>query len=762
VICYSGLQAEVVRRLRLSAPVSLLVFFCVFVPGVAHAEGVCPNEAVRLEQGVSGWLADCRAYEMVSPVYQEGFPLFLASYAAEGDQAIVEGHGDLAGAPGESEEPSEPPAYYLESRGVGGWGIASLNSSLGGFVGQVLIASEASSGLSLWMQHKPGQSAKTRDLYVRSASGVYSEVGPLDPHDTSGEEPSDVMEVQFHERGIPEAGTSDFSHIVLKAYEAPDYWSFDDTKGPNSLYEYSGTNSEQPVLVAVNGPEKGSTDLIAECGAVLGGGERGSVYNALSADGETVFFTVEPCGTATAEVYARLHGSHLSPLPGETFDVSESECTSACGEVSGKNFEGASEDGRRVYFTSTQKLTNDAVDGAASGIASEGEGCAVAVTVGGGGGGCNLYEYEFLPEHKHVLRLVAGGDEVLGVAGIAENGEHVYFVAREEIVGAGESEYHARPVREQPNLYVYDAGTQETKFVATLSPDTDERDWVRFFQKRSTEVSGDTGQFLLFVSAKESPGVTPDTTGSLPQLFEYDADTEELVRVTKGENGYNNNGNNATPGISAESIVGFANKQEGFRTSSDKLNMSVDGETVVFETAGELSPRAVSAQKGCTSIYEFRTTGPLSQGGVHLISDGRDVQPNRGSQCGAQFEGTDASGNNILFSTADPLVPGDVDGVIRSLYDARVDGGFGPAVSEGSCGGGGCEAPASTAPSVSAAPGSAGLTGTGNLAPSIVAKVAPKATTKKAVKCARGKKLSHGRCVKVKPKRARGKGKGKQ
>lgn len=35
-------------------------------------------------------------------------------------------------------------------------------------------------------------------------------------------------------------------------------------------------------------------------------------------------------------------------------------------------FEGASEDGKLVYFTSTQKLTNDAVDGTASGEAYEG------------------------------------------------------------------------------------------------------------------------------------------------------------------------------------------------------------------------------------------------------------------------------------------------------------------------------------------------------------------------------------------------------
>lgn len=35
-------------------------------------------------------------------------------------------------------------------------------------------------------------------------------------------------------------------------------------------------------------------------------------------------------------------------------------------------FEGASEDGKLVYFTNMQKLTNDAVDGTASGDAYQG------------------------------------------------------------------------------------------------------------------------------------------------------------------------------------------------------------------------------------------------------------------------------------------------------------------------------------------------------------------------------------------------------
>jgi hypothetical protein len=102
----------------------------------------------------------------------------------------------------------------------------------------------------------------------------------------------------------------------------------------------------------------------------------------------------------------------------------------------------------------------------------------------------------------------------------------------------------------------------------------------------------------------------------------------------------------------------------------------------VFETAGMLSGRAVSAVDGCTSVYEFRSGGAISGGSVHLISDGQDVQRHEG-QCGAEFAHMDGSGANILFLTADSLLSGDVDGGQQDVYDAREGGGFAPGAAGG-------------------------------------------------------------------------------
>jgi hypothetical protein len=718
---------------------------------------------MRLEQSVSGYLADCRAYEMVTPPYKAGYELETFSFASDGERAIIGGLADLAGNPGGGES-TVSAGMYLDQRTAVGWQLLPLNAPLSQFVGQIPLAEEAGDGDTLWDQHTPAQSPQTRGLYVRSAEGQYSYVGPLNvPVPGEEEYPSDVMETELngaHHFDLPIGATADYSHVILEGEQSGDRWPFDGTVGlGSSLYEYNGTGNTHPVLVGVSGA-KGSTSLIGECGVLLGSGLTGSAYNALSASGETVFVTVVQAGCGgvapvTAEVFARLHGGVASPEAAETVDVSAGECTPACsGGESGKNFEGASENGEKAFFTSTQKLTNDAVSATASANAAEGEGCAVTVA---GEGGCNLYEYDFgLPgsecqELHKCLRLVSGGQEVLGVAGIAENGARVYFVARGVVAGSGVNENGKSAVAGEPNLYVYDSETGSTTYIATLSSE-DERAWVREF-RRPVEVTGEGGRFLLFASSTEN--LTSEDATSAVQLFEYDAVTKELVRVTQGEHGYENNGQNVTSGVGRESIQNVS-KEVGdftdFKSSVDRLNVGVDGRTVVFRTRGVLSPFADGASVGCFSLYEFRTGGLLRDGVVSLVSDGEDVSSHNGS-CGTEFQGIDADAGNILFGSANGLLSSDVDGGQRDIYDARVGGGFPSSVSEASCGGIGCEGPSSTSP-VFSAPGSSSSSGSGNFAPPPQSPSSTKTKPKpKAKACKRGQVRSHGKCVKTSKKK---------
>jgi hypothetical protein len=673
-----------------------LGFLCVPLSAMAAGgEAGCENEALRTS---FGWLAlpDCRAYEMVSPPYKEGYPMFAKSYSTDGGKAILFSLANLAGTPGAGESAVEN-VLYLDRRTAAGWQISPLNASSSEFVGQVPVAVEAETGATLWEQHTPGQSKFTVGLYHRSATGVFSLMGRLNlPREVEEEEASDVMNLSPEHFDVPVAATSDYQHVLLFGVLSEDYWPFDLTQGTKgSLYEYSGLGNSEPVLVGVTGG-KGSRQLVGLCGTHLGG--IGSTYNALSGDGETVFFTVFPgCGApASAEVYARLHGSLSSPAVASTVDVSASECAVACGGESGKNFEGASEDGQRVFFTSTQKLTDDAVDGTASGNAADEMGCSLTVA---GGGGCNLYEYDFGGLEGARLRLVAGG-EVLGVSGVAEDGSRVYFVSRTALGSAGENEYGKSPQEGQPNLYAYDASSGGTAFIATLGG-ADGGDWTSIFGFRPVEVAGKDGSFLLFASSM--PGLTPDDTSGVEQLFEYDAVSGELVRVTKGEDGYNEDGNGVATGVQLGPIEGIAERLgngSDFKDGTNRLQIAEDGKTIFFEARGQLSPRATSAVQECRNIYEFHSGSGIAQGSVHLVSDGRDTQLYKGVVCGPQFQAMDGGGANVLFVTDDPLVPGDVDGVQRDVYDARVGGGFAlaPRGEVGLCEPGGCEGPSSGVP----------------------------------------------------------------
>jgi hypothetical protein len=680
-------------RRRLARGTGLLAILAVMSAflSVTSAQATECNETLRSALS-STLLPDCRAYEMVTPLYKEGYPLFAQSYSTGGETAILVSLASLGGNSGSSEQLSVS-GVYSATRIDTGWKLTPLNAPLSKFVGQLPVsqAAEADRGETLWEQHEPQQSPAHVDLYARSSEGDYSLIGPLNPHESTTEEANDVIQADPSLVDHPVATTYDYGHVILEANFNVARWPIDETIGGDghSLYEYSGIDNKEPRLVAVEGGQN-STQLIGVCGATLGAGvaqESVNAYNALSDSGERVFFTVAPSSVCNetpapsqAEIYEREEGATANA---KTVHVSASECTLECGaEESGKNFEGASASGERVFFTSTQKLTNNAVDGTVSGNAAEGGGCASTAPAQGG---CNLYEY-----NASHLTLVAGG-EVLGVVGVAEDGSHVYFVKRvpEELGGE---------LVEDDKLYVYDARKGTTTYIATLS-NTDERDWSREFS-RPVEVVGKTGRFLLFASSRK--GLTADDASEQTQLFEYKAEAEgepsELVRVTKGEDGFNDNGNGAAIGValsSVESVAARLGDHTDFKSTANRLSVSTDGDTVIFRTAGELSPRAGSATQECTSIYEFHSDGPLVAGSVHLISDGKDTQLYKGFTCGAQFQAIDATGNDILFNTVDSLVPQDIDGGQRDIYDARVNGGFTPAPTAEICNGRYCEGPSS-------------------------------------------------------------------
>ena len=134
--------------------------------------------------------------------------------------------------------------------------------------------------------------------------------------------------------------------------------------------------------------------------------------------------------------HARRYGSRASIAPAETVDVSAEECTGPCGGgESGRISRGPQKTAARCSSRARRSLQTARLMGRRAvtpllvkvGVARP---RLVGVAV-------ICMSTNSCPKKKHVSRLLAGGDEVLGVTGIAENGSHVYFVARKAIVGTG-------------------------------------------------------------------------------------------------------------------------------------------------------------------------------------------------------------------------------------------------------------------------------------------------------------------------------------
>jgi hypothetical protein len=617
---------------------------------------VCPNEQLRAGLHSSG-LPDCRAYELVTPAVKYGWPAFVQYLSSSGDRAVGYSIGAFPG----SDQASLYSFYEFMRDELGGWTSVPLNAPVGyetGQSGRVLPAAAPNllSGVSEYVQPSAKDQRDT-GYYIRPLpSGLPTAVGPR-----FSEHALESVTATEQLSSTEAAASGDMSHVLFMLH-GPQFshgnlvatvWSGDTTAlAPNqgwaSLYEYVGTGSSEPILVGV---EEGSKHLIGECGTTLGYPEGddfsslqgGELFNAVSApNGSRIFFTVAggPCpngGSAppATELFAR---EEASPKVRRTVAISEptsgpgGDC-SACvtGNPQPAAFQGASEDGSKVFFLSEQELLK-------------------------GAEGLNLYEYDF--DAAQGSRVVLVAPDVLGVSRISEDGSRVYFVAGTD------------------NLYVYDTETGSTSLVGALS-EADSADW-QAPDSRPVDATPD-GRFLVFTSSAD---LLHEGTGGVSQVYEYDAQTKTLVRVSQMQGG--------AGGAFPASIV-HPNYTGHFSPSPQPSSVSDDGTVVVFQSEAALTPQAVL---GYNNVYEYRN------GRVSLISDGQDRNSMEEGSPSVSLLGVDGSGRDIFFTTADQLVPQDGD-TQEDVYDARSGGGFLPPASL-ACEGEGCQG--ALTPPLSAAP----------------------------------------------------------
>jgi Tol biopolymer transport system component len=534
------------------------------------------------------------------------------------------------------------------------------------------------------------------------------------------------------------AASSDLSHVL---FSSPVAWPGDEAYGAagGSLYEYIVGQGGPPVPVGVE-PDG------APCAASYHG-------DGVSADGSTVIFA---CG---GQIFARIDNGEAGARTVAISAPSKADC-SACntaeieqipvertklqqekgkGEITEEkyneeverleglsaNFVGDSADGSKVFFTTKNPLLGNDTSN-------------------------NIYEYDLEPGagEEHVVRVSAGdwgpgGAQAQG-AEVSEDGSHVYFDATGALSGVSNSQGKV-PIEDKTNIYVYERDAQfpsgRIAFIATeggIGPMTPD------------------GQFMVFTSSTD---LTPGDTSKAGQVFEYDAQTGELVRCSIGQDGFNDNGNTDTLRAALPGEVGSGPIPQAV----GPVAVSDNGAYVVFQSADGLTPAAlngvttnrINSEGGeepiaINNVYEYHA------GNVYLISDGKDTSILDGSFSTVDVDGMSPSGDDIFFDTADSLVPQDVD-TGPDLYDARIDGGFPAPVSLlPSCQGDACQGELSPSP-VLLSPGSEFQAG-GNPPLSESAPAAKPRPEVKAKRCRRGYVNKNGRCVrKLKAKKAKAK-----
>ncbi len=759
----------------------------VFAAGDANV-AACSAET-EASPGFRPYLPDCRAFELVTPPYKEGGVVLSegsGAVSADGSRVIVGVGGAFAGTGNYWYEPGKNTnavAYEL-TRGAVGWQSSVLTPPASEYPYSLLMAVSARDfATTLWGAGRAGL-PDHEDIFLRTGGGSseFHPVGPGTP-EVAGEEVLANDNTALYEELSFVGASADLTHSLFQIEVSErlghsDVWPGDTTEANRqSLYEYAytGVRASEPLLVGVRNSSvlKSDTEaqLISDCGTELGSGHPGSMYNAVSEEGATVFFTASACaggvgGPAVNELYARIGGA-------TTVSVSEpagQDCE-ACNTTTGLQsavFQGASRDGSRAFFVSEQELLP-------------------------GAKGTNVYEYDFNgpaaspadPDGK--ISLVSGCSAtpgecsaqagVQGVVRVSQDGERVYFVATGKL--AGENREAQAPEEGADNLYVYEPdgahpGGYHTVFVATLLTSGEEtvlqgeeaEEAVKVNERvekvalgafeeainkgatflEAFELYGDItnettqalsgtlgpagtlvedqgvwltqdgrpvqatpdGGFLVFPS---SAHLTAGDTSKVAQLFEYDAGGETLTRVSIDQSGSANG--SVETFRDAPRISGGAFNEADRPTGEDTgLAVSGDGSEVFFTSAASLAPQA---SQGSVNVYEYR------QGNVYMVSGGADASRTKSGPA-VVLLGIDPSGQDAFFSTAQALVPQDGE-TQQALYDAREGGGFPAPVLEPGCVGETCRGASGMPPALLSA-GSTAQGGAGNIAPPVSKSVA--------------------------------------
>jgi hypothetical protein len=346
--------------------------------------GACPNDALRkgplAPAGAPGaLLPDCRSFELASPLEKNGNNALglrgLVRAAADGSAVTF---GSAFGIPGGVGAQTLP--FYEAARGPGGWSTSGLLPPAGAgqrsypLVGELPdLAATYASAVRL-----AGDKAETALFELHRDGSPPIQITPY----TTGEK-----EVLFGFAGA----SADASTLVIEAPTAlaqeesgppipgsapgsPNVYAWDRAGGQLHLASVMNTAAETQEKLAKGayaGPYNWTENSLTFEGGAIGGFYLADEH-AVTADG-SVFFT----SRADGHLYERINpstdqspldpqGNCTEPAKACTLDLSASHRTVPGPDPAGAQpaaFQAATPGGSKVFFTSSEKLTNDANTG---------------------------------------------------------------------------------------------------------------------------------------------------------------------------------------------------------------------------------------------------------------------------------------------------------------------------------------------------------------------------------------------------------------
>ena len=471
------------------------------------------------------------------------------------------------------------------------------------------------------------------------------------------------------------AATADLGHVLFESQLA---LSADTAGGNPTLYKVDGG---MPRLLAASADCPTFLAVADRPCSAAGAGATAlhQTSEALSADGSRVVFASPVAftgnvstGTTPSGLFQLDDGGTPATADDTLVQINASELA-APEQSQAARFQAASADGARVYFSSGERLSEEAPPG----------------------GGLYLWEREPDASGRDLTFVAFGALNVLAF-GASRDGSRIYFAAPGQLMAGGP------PVAED-GVYLWQRGAAPgggtLSFVAALSvvdarSNADAVAWN--LTPPTARVTPDGGTLLFEVADEVGIGAGRDhgacarnpnftSSGICGELYVYRADASTPLAPAVACASCRPPGapTGANAWTSARSGTGGA---QGTAHLSHAL--SDDGRRVFFSSAAALVPEDAN---GTVDAYEYDVPSAT----VRLLSSGRDPAD-------SWFLDASADGDDAFFVTRERLVGWDVDRAY-DLYDARVGGGLPePPAPPPACDGDACRGAAHAPPPVPA------------------------------------------------------------